>query len=68
VTGFDDTPMSEIIWPPLTTVRQPIQYFAERAVRMLFEDHAGDSARYETIEHRLVVRQSTSPPNRFRIA
>jgi LacI family transcriptional regulator len=68
VTGFDDTPMSEIIWPPLTTVRQPIQYFAERAVRMLFEDYAGDSARYETIEHRLVVRQSTSPPNRFRIA
>ena len=26
VTGFDDTPMSEVVWPPLTTVRQPIKY------------------------------------------
>jgi LacI family transcriptional regulator len=68
VTGFDDTPMSEIIWPPLTTVRQPIQYFAERAVRLLFDDQAGGTAHYETVEHRLVVRQSTSVPNRFRIA
>lgn len=31
VTGFDDTPMSEIVWPPLTTVRQPIKDFTERA-------------------------------------
>ena len=37
VTGFDDTPMSEIVWPPLTTVRQPIKFFAERAVQLLFE-------------------------------
>jgi LacI family transcriptional regulator len=68
VTGFDDTPMSEIVWPPLTTVRQPIQYFAERAVHMLLEDQAGATARYETIEHRLVIRQSTSVPNKFRTA
>ena len=37
VTGFDDTPMSEIVWPPLTTIRQPIKDFAERAVHLLFD-------------------------------
>jgi LacI family transcriptional regulator len=66
VTGFDDTPMSEIVWPPLTTVRQPIKFFAERAVHLLFE--AGDAARYETVPHELIVRESTAPPNRFRAA
>jgi LacI family transcriptional regulator len=66
VTGFDDTPMSEIIWPPLTTVRQPIQYFAERAVHMLF-DGQGQSdvaAHYETIAHQLIVRESTASAKR----
>lgn len=67
VTGFDDTPMSEIVWPPLTTVRQPIQFFAERAVQLLADglnDHP--IAPFEAIEHRLVVRESTAPPNKFR--
>jgi LacI family transcriptional regulator len=64
VTGFDDTPMSEIIWPPLTTVRQPIQYFAERAVHMLFEGQAQPdiAAHYETVDHQLVVRESSAAP------
>lgn len=67
VTGFDDTPMSEIVWPPLTTVRQPIQFFAERAVHLLFEDSLSESAaHYEAIDHQLVVRESTAPPNKFR--
>ena len=70
VTGFDDTPMSEIVWPPLTTVRQPIQFFAERAVRLLANgQHLPDvDAHFEAVEHRLVVRESTAPPNRFRAA
>lgn len=70
VTGFDDTPMSEIVWPPLTTVRQPIQSFAERAVHRLFElkGDPDDDVNYEAVPHELVVRESTAPPNRFRIA
>lgn len=66
VMGFDDTPMSEIVWPPLTTIRQPIQYFAERAVHLLFEAEAG--CQYEAVEHQLIVRESTAPPNKFRSA
>jgi LacI family transcriptional regulator len=70
VTGFDDTPMSEIIWPPLTTVRQPIQFFAERAVHLLLQKHSqGDGApQHEVIAHELIVRESTAPPNKFRAA
>jgi LacI family transcriptional regulator len=66
VTGFDDTPMSEVVWPPLTTVRQPIKYLAERAVHLLFE--IDPAPHYECIDHELVVRESTSAPNRFRAA
>ncbi len=66
VTGFDDTPMSEIVWPPLTTVRQPIKFFAERAVHLLFEPGGDLATPYETVPHELIVRESTAPPNRFR--
>lgn len=70
VSGFDDTPMSEVVWPPLTTVRQPIKFIAERAVHMLLEPSQSDqeSAHYEVIAHELVVRESTAPPNPFRDA
>ena len=70
VTGFDDTPLSEIVWPPLTTVRQPIQYFAERAVHLLFEGQGAPDAapHYETIDHRIIVRESTAPPQERRFA
>jgi LacI family transcriptional regulator len=70
VAGFDDTPMSEVVWPPLTTVRQPIKYFAERAVHMLFEAEAKrhHEPRYETVAHELIVRESTAAPNKFRMA
>jgi LacI family transcriptional regulator len=68
VSGFDDTPMSEVVWPPLTTVRQPIKFIAERAVQMLFELSANgeEGAHYELIPHELVVRESTAAPNPFR--
>jgi LacI family transcriptional regulator len=60
--------MSEVVWPPLTTVRQPIKFIAERAVQMLFEDHGEgeDAAHYEVVPHELVVRESTAPPNSVR--
>ena len=62
VTGFDDTPMSEIIWPPLTTIRQPIKDIAERAVQLLVERSGDDEACFEALPHELVVRESTAAP------
>jgi len=67
VTGFDDTPMSDIVWPPLTTVRQPIKDIAERAVHILVERTADDEAPFEPLPHGLIVRESTAaPPQHYR--
>lgn len=35
VAGFDDAPLASLIWPPLSTVRQPVNEMAEAAVDML---------------------------------
>jgi LacI family transcriptional regulator len=63
VTGFDDTPMSEIVWPPLTTIRQPIKDLATRAVHLLVESQSNGDIRYEFLPFELIVRESTSPPH-----
>jgi LacI family transcriptional regulator len=62
VTGFDDTPMSEIVWPPLTTIRQPIKDLSERAVHMLIENQSKGELHYDALPFELIVRESTSPP------
>jgi hypothetical protein len=35
VAGFDDTPGAKVVWPQLTTVRQPIQAMAAAAADLL---------------------------------
>jgi len=62
VTGFDDTPMSEIVWPPLTTIRQPIKDLATRAVHLLVESQSNGGIRYESLPFELIVRESTAKP------
>jgi LacI family transcriptional regulator len=62
VTGFDDTPMSEIVWPPLTTIRQPIKDLTERAIDLLVESQSTGSVRYDALPFELIVRESTSSP------
>jgi len=62
VTGFDDTPMSEIVWPPLTTIRQPIKDIAERAVALLVDNLSDDEPRFECLPFELIVRESAAPP------
>jgi LacI family transcriptional regulator len=62
VTGFDDTPMSEIVWPPLTTIRQPIKDLTERAVHLLLETQSNGAIQYDALPFELVVRESTAPP------
>jgi LacI family transcriptional regulator len=64
VTGFDDTPMSEVMWPPLTTIRQPIKDLTERAVHLLVEERTSSGVQYEALPFELVVRESTSAPRR----
>lgn len=68
VTGFDDTPMSEIVWPPLTTIRQPIKDLAEKAVHLLVDNHSGDEIDYICLAFGLIVRESTCPPRQIAAA
>ena len=67
VVGFDDTPVSEIIWPPLTTVHQPLKAMGARAVERIVEAvKRGKSrpepapAQFEIVPHRVVIRESAS--------
>jgi LacI family transcriptional regulator len=62
VTGFDDTPMSEIVWPPLTTIRQPIKDLTERAVHLLADHQSNGEIHYEMLPFLLIARESTAPP------
>jgi LacI family transcriptional regulator len=59
VVGFDDITLANLVVPRLTTVRQPTDQLAQRAVQHLLDDShtPGD----ETIEATLVVRDSTGP-------
>lgn len=64
VTGFDDTPVSEVVWPPLTTIHQPIRQIGSRAVERLIGLLNGRevaSGGFEVVPHRLIVRESAAP-------
>lgn len=62
ITGFDDTPVSEIVWPPLTTIHQPLRQIGERSVDLLIElatAPPGAPPVHEIMAHRLVIRESS---------
>lgn len=60
IVGFDDTPMSSRLWPPLTTVRWPILEMGRAAAKKLLSGTA--ATEHVAFEPRLVVRSSTAPP------
>lgn len=67
VVGFDDTTVATTLWPPLTTIRQPVRQMAavalDRLMRVLrsAEPPAEPFADY-VLDHALIERQSTAPP------
>ncbi len=60
VAGFDDTPLAQLVWPPLTTIRQPTRDLAYAAASLLFEKV--DGVEHRRLQHELVVRGSVSAP------
>ncbi len=64
VAGFDDSLVAQVVWPPLTTVRQPIKEMAAAAVSLLIQAPDDGTPRARRLGHALVVRQSTAPPGR----
>lgn len=61
IAGFDDIPLSRQIWPPLTTVRQPIYEMATTAANLLVSLLKGQEPSGLAVEipTELVVRKST---------
>jgi LacI family transcriptional regulator len=61
IAGFDDIPLSRQIWPPLTTVRQPIREMATTAAKLLVSVLQGQEPSHLAVEipTTLVVRKST---------
>ncbi len=61
IVGYDDTPISSRIWPPMTTVRHPIRKMGEAAARLLLRTvGGGKTPDVETFTPEIVVRESTS--------
>jgi LacI family transcriptional regulator len=67
VTGFDDTPISSIVYPALTTIRQPIAAMGRSAIDLLLSevkrlrDHEKRAPAEELLPHALIKRESTGP-------
>ena len=66
VAGFDDIATASMVWPPLTTMRQPMADMAAAAAESLIAA-AGKGAvepqgRGRTFACELVIRGSTAPP------
>lgn len=55
IAGFDDTPLASLLWPGLTTMRQPFAEMAAQAADLLFTE----SDERVVLESELVERGST---------
>ncbi|WP_294277299.1 LacI family DNA-binding transcriptional regulator [uncultured Sphingomonas sp.] len=68
VAGFDDSTVATTLWPPLTTIHQPVRALATEALQRLIQEIRGGVAapngqpRVTVLEHQLIERDSTAPP------
>jgi len=63
IIGFDDIPQASIVYPKLTTVRQPLEQMGQVAVKMLLEQIKDKShpPQRVTLQTQLVIRDSCGP-------
>ncbi|GAB4545251.1 MAG: LacI family DNA-binding transcriptional regulator [Anaerolineae bacterium] len=63
LTGFDDDPLSELVHPPLTSLRQPIEQIAAQVVELLLAelDQVRLPNRQRLIAPELIIRASSDP-------
>ncbi len=65
IVGFDDTPLTTRVWPPLTTVRWPILAMGRAAALKLIGTAIGEGADVKepsTFSSTLIRRGSVAPP------
>jgi LacI family transcriptional regulator len=58
VAGFDDTALASVVWPPLTTIRQPTRSMGYAAADLLLAG-ADTAVERREVGYELVVRGST---------
>ena len=60
VGGFDDTPLAQILYPQLTTIKQPIYEMGHMAANLLIKPpKAEDRLPSYCLDHKLIIRDST---------
>ncbi|WP_213980338.1 LacI family DNA-binding transcriptional regulator [Sphingomonas sp. dw_22] len=59
IVGFDDSDLAKAVWPPLTTIRQPVRELAYAAADLMLSGNAPEPR--VTLEHKLMVRSTTGP-------
>ena len=62
VAGFDNTTLARTVWPPLTTIHQPMVELARSATEILI---AGGDITHRRLPHQLIERASVAPPYRM---
>lgn len=64
VTGFDDSEVARLVWPRLTTVRQPVFEMARDATDKLVRQLSGEDPGPTRLHpHQLMIRESTAAPS-----
>ena len=63
VIGFDDTFHAQHLWPPLTTIRQPVDTIGETAGTLLLKllSEPGSGPLRSVVDTELIVRESVRP-------
>jgi DNA-binding LacI/PurR family transcriptional regulator len=64
IVGFDDVPMALYVWPPLTSIRQPVRLAGRKCVEILVNLLEGQPPAITQVllAPELVVRQSSGVP------
>ncbi|QPC98228.1 LacI family DNA-binding transcriptional regulator [Qipengyuania soli] len=62
VVGFDDTPLARTVYPPLTTIHQPMADLARTATEILV---TGGDITHQRLPHQLIERASVAPPKGY---
>jgi LacI family transcriptional regulator len=63
IIGFDDIPQASIVYPKLTTVRQPLEQMGQVAVKLLLDriEYQTLPPQRVTLETQLIIRDSCGP-------